>query len=464
MKNSSLINALNDVDPDIVRYAEPGARKKRNRARLKAAAVFAMIAVVSAFAVGFAVKGGADNVAARVYLDVNPSFSLDVSRNGKIIAISAENADAERLLSGSGALSDSKNVKIGELLGLIMKGGYLSEDRNTMLLSVECDDMALAEKLKKGLVAEAGEFLSDNLPGGHVLAQSLSENEQADRISKTYGISKGAAAFLIRLIGVNENCTEKELSSLDLTALRLLCEENGISTERDIALSSADAIEASERAMRERLGDEPESSTVYGYADAGDSGCWRTEARGSKFIALYDIDAKTGGVVREIHAELLDRERLLDLAVAGSGHTSNEVAHYEIIKDDKWNWLYVSFPSLSGDELAEFLESETPVLDPLVRCAVKLHIIDEGFLTVSLNGITGEVMTVEKNNYTYSIDTLDAVMISMEDAGLPTDAPEYPRSCVIADGVCTVEFDYGNKTCVYTLDAFTGKIISKNVG
>ena len=463
MKNGSLIYAMNDVDPDVVRYAEPGARKKRNRARLKAAA-FAMIAVVSAFAVGFAVKGGADNVAARVYLDVNPSFSLDVSRGGKITSVSAENEDAERLLSGGGALSDSKNVKIGDLLGLIMKGGYLSEDRNTMLLSVECDDMALAEELKKGLVAEAGEFLSDNLPGGHVLAQSLSENEKADRISKTYGISKGAAAFLIRLIGVNENCTEKELSSLDLTSLRLLCEENGISTEREVALSSIDAIDASERAMRERLGDEPESSTVFGYVDAGGSGCWRTEARGSKFIALYDIDAKTGGVVREIHAEPLDRSRLLDLAVAGSGHTSNEVAHYEIIKDDKWNWLYVSFPSPSGDELADFLKLETPVLDPLVLCAVRLHIIDEGFFTVSINAVTGEVMTVEKNNYTYSIDTLDAVIISMEDAGLPTDAPEYPRSCVIADGVCTVEFDYENNTYAYTLDAFTGKIISKNVG
>jgi hypothetical protein len=98
-----------------------------------------------------------------VYLDVNPSFELEVSKSGAILSVSAKNDDAKKVLAGNDALS-GENVTGGAILGGILEKGYFSKEKDTVLLSVESENDALAEKLKNGLAEDARRFFSEKFP------------------------------------------------------------------------------------------------------------------------------------------------------------------------------------------------------------------------------------------------------------------------------------------------------------
>ncbi len=451
MKSTDLIHALNDIDPKDLLAAAPGRRKKALPAFLAAAAAVLLAAVLIPFA--FAAKD--EESAARVYLDVNPSFELEVSKSGAILSVSAENDDAKKVLAGNDALS-GENVTVGAILGGILEKGYFSEEKDTVLLSVECENDVLAEELKNGLAEDARRFFSEKFPGGTAIALTLTENEKTDLIAETCGISKGAAAFLIRLVGVREEYTPEYLASLDVSALRRLCEQNGIRTDVRVLTTQPEAMETADRMMRETLGAEPLSTTVY---PAGTPGFWRVELQGEKCVAICDIDWETGEIAAEKHAPFPSGAEILDLAIAGAGYTPDRIAHYEILKTEPWIRFYVWLSTMPYDEHAAYVSREID-LTPLTRCRVNLHIKDGPFLAVSLNGSTGEIRSVERTNYTYAIDMLDAVVIALEDAGLPTDEPPLPV-CVISEGICELGFDFGGTVYSCRIDAFTGEILSK---
>ncbi|MBQ7669968.1 MAG: hypothetical protein IJS45_04520 [Clostridia bacterium] len=265
---------------------------------------------------------------------------------------------------------------------------------------------------------------------------------------------------MIRLIGIKEDYTEEKLSSLDISSLRRLCDENGIRTDHNVMLMSADADEIARFAMKENLNDDPVGSTVYGYTDNGERGFWRIMVQGKTTVAVYDVDCETGDIAGEKHASLLDRIQLLDSAIAGAGLTSEDILHYDYLKSEAWNPFYVTL-FVSDGNTEQYLSGDIR-LEKFIECSVILHTVDGDFLSVAVNGSTGELLSIKKSNYTYAIDTLNAVLILLNDAGLNYDVPPFPDSCVIADGLCTIELEYEEVLYKYQIDAFTGEILSKS--
>lgn len=458
MKSNALIYAMNDVDPDIIRKAEPGRKKAVNSSNFMVALSVLMIALVL-IPVGLFLNK--DTVAARVYLDVNPSFSFDVSKDGKILSIIAENDDASKVLTGSDITSERSDLSVGKLLGAILASGYFTEEKDTVLLSIECENDAFAEELKSEYASDTDLFFSEKMPEGHAIIQRLYESVTSKTISDKYGVSKGTAAFMIRLIGIKEDYTEDKLASLDISSLRRLCVENGIGTDHNVMLMSAEADKIARSAMTEKLNDDPVGSTVYGYADNGERGFWRIIVQGNVTTAVYDVDCETGEISDEKHAPLLDRTRLLDFAITGAGYTSEDISHYDYLKSDAWIPFYVTL-YVSGSETEKYLSGDID-LDLFTVCDVKLHTLNGEFLSVNVNNSTGELLSAKKSNYTYSIDTLDAVLILMDDAGVIYDVPPFPDSCVMADGLCSIELECEEVTYKYQIDAFTGEILSKSI-
>ena len=469
MKNALLLNAMNDLSPDLVRAAEPGRKRAVLPAVLPLAAA---VLICGAVLLPFALSGREGTPAARVYLDVNPGFSLAVSKSGKILSVSPENEDAKRVLAESASLAAGE-VTVPALLGGVMESGFLSEEKYVVLLSVECGDEALSEKLKADLASDARAFLEEKIPDGRVISQTLGENRRAEEIARKYGISTGAAAFLVRLIGVREDYTEKALSRFDLTTLCRLCEENGISVEHRVLITEEEALEIAYGAMKgeapeNRLyfehNDDRPSCSFYCYVDNGDYGAWRVAEQCEKSAALYDINAETGKIERERHTPFLDRLSILDEAIRGAGFTPDQIAHYKILKSETWNWEYVQFPSETGKLIPSFSQAFDQVdLDDVLPCFVELHPAGGPFLRVRVSGTTGNTLSVERRNTAYRIDTLDAVVLAMEDAGIPAGEPPFPDECLMTEGLCTLRFHVGEKAYHYEFNALTGEILSRRV-
>lgn len=87
-----------------------------------------------------------------VGIDVNPSVSLVLDKNNKVVSVIAENEDAQVLLYGEASLvgmsAEDAAKKIAELS---VRLGYLGEDNHGVNITVE--GKANAEKLTDGIEA-----------------------------------------------------------------------------------------------------------------------------------------------------------------------------------------------------------------------------------------------------------------------------------------------------------------------
>jgi len=108
-----------------------------------------------------------------VYLDVNPSVTLDVNRLGKIISADADNDDGRIILDNMDLKGIDVDVAMNALLGSMVKQGYLSQAQNTLLISVNGKNEARTTALRQKLSVNAEQTLETLLGSGIVLGQTL---------------------------------------------------------------------------------------------------------------------------------------------------------------------------------------------------------------------------------------------------------------------------------------------------
>lgn len=77
-----------------------------------------------------------NNAVGYVYMDINPSFRLDVNRFGKVLEIVPLNDEAEELVSGLKLNDDSIDACIGQIVYLCELKGYIGGGENDVEISV----------------------------------------------------------------------------------------------------------------------------------------------------------------------------------------------------------------------------------------------------------------------------------------------------------------------------------------
>ena len=519
MKSQQILDGLNDIDPLILREAEPGQKRKKAPVRfiLLAAALIVVLAAAVAVGAFYGKSGepqiGEDNAAgqtenagtgqpetkdnnavlpaenggesspdvqqipaARVYLDVNPGFSLDLSEGGKLLAVNAENKDAKKICADS-ETPESLEAAFDLLLDKMAEGGYLTEKNDTLLISVECADGARAKELKGQAVDCAQRFLSARLPSGRVISQYLTENKTSASIAKKYGISRGAATFLLRLIGIDEGLTEEKLAKMTVTQLRQLCEQYGVSTESIFMYSLREAVaiataefEKQTAALESETGAEVcgvVTNFIRGYAVSGSTGVWRIGMSGPVFLAVYDVNCETGELTETDRRPALDNGGILAAAIAGLGYTEEQIYHYEVYADRNFSMgmirpLTIYDPERRAEVFARGIDLTSDVV-----YSVTLRPLDsDTYLEVCVNGCSGEIVSTKK--MIYASYATDAAITAVADAGygdLPLDKyASIGMSVSMVGGLgTTVRFSVDGVRYEYLIDNQTGEILSKTV-
>ena len=92
-------------------------------------------------------------VASVVSLDVNPSIELKVSKSEKVLVCTPLNEDAKAILADMGDGADLKGAKldvaVNAIVGSLVRNGYLNSIYSAIMISVEDNDTARAEKLQR---------------------------------------------------------------------------------------------------------------------------------------------------------------------------------------------------------------------------------------------------------------------------------------------------------------------------
>ena len=171
---------------------------------------------------GFSYYSFLNAVNARVSLDVNPSIEIDLNRNNKVINAVANNADGEAILDGMDLKGSDIKVTLNALIGSMVRQGYLSEIKNSILLSVDSDSEDTAKVLEEELLKELENILGSNSFESSVLAQTVNDDTRLENLAKKYNISLGKAQLIQIVMQESPTYKFEDLAKLSINELNLL--------------------------------------------------------------------------------------------------------------------------------------------------------------------------------------------------------------------------------------------------
>ena len=159
-----------------------------------------------------------------ISLDVNPSVEIVTNKHEKVLSVTANNEDGQKIIGDMDFVKSDLDVTVNALIGSMLRNGYISELANSILVSVENDDAAKAARLEKELSDEIAALLKSDAFSGSVISQTVTKQDEVEELSHTYEISVGKAKLIKQLIALNPTYTFDALSELSINELNILHE------------------------------------------------------------------------------------------------------------------------------------------------------------------------------------------------------------------------------------------------
>ena len=186
-------------------------------------------------------------VASVVSLDVNPSIELKVSKSEKVLVCTPLNEDAKAILADMGGGADLKGAKldvaVNAIVGSLVRNGYLNSISSAIMISVEDNDTARAEKLQRELTSTVDGVLQTSEAKASVLTQTLTQDAGLAQQARENSISTGKAALVNRVLAINPALKFDALAKLSVEELKDLAEAGApampIGTDKAMDIAAA---------------------------------------------------------------------------------------------------------------------------------------------------------------------------------------------------------------------------------
>ena len=236
-------------------------------------------------------------VASVVSLDVNPSIELKVSKSEKVLVCTPLNEDAKVILADMGDGADLKGAKldvaVNAIVGSLVRNGYLDSISSAIMISVEDNDTARAEKLQRELTSTVDSVLQTSESRASILTQTLTQDAGLEQQARENNISTGKAALVNRVLALNPALKFDALAKLSVEELKDLAEAGapampiGKDKAMDIAAAAFGKASTAKMAYSEVDPELDESPAHYEVEIRSQSG--------EEFE--YKIDAYTGAIL-----------------------------------------------------------------------------------------------------------------------------------------------------------------------
>lgn len=159
----------------------------------------------------------------RILLDINPSIEISVDENGNVEEVKGLNEDGSRTLEGLNLEGESAEDALKTIIAEVVDLGYISEEANSVLVSIEGADEERCDALKEDVADYISQTLGEKSLDGAILVQVIPADDPAvSSVSETYGISAGKAQLINQIIAQNKFHTVEELSAMSIHELNLL--------------------------------------------------------------------------------------------------------------------------------------------------------------------------------------------------------------------------------------------------
>jgi len=210
-----------DESTNIVDIATAKRIKKHKVAQFISIAA-SLVLTLGGTAVGYAAY---QTPSETIQLDVNPSIEMTVNAFGRVLSCEPNNSDADPIV-GKFNLKDKKyTYALEKITDAIIDAGYISEEKNTVLVSViGRNEGRIAKVSDRASMIIDSTILSSGIDPC-VMYQCTNSVSGVENFAKSAGVSEGKAIAAKRLSSVIGNGSVYNVSKLSVNELGILLNE-----------------------------------------------------------------------------------------------------------------------------------------------------------------------------------------------------------------------------------------------
>ena len=216
MKKEKLLNAIGQIDDDLITEAKPEARAQKKKVKPQ---WFALLAACLVLAICISVATPlslGNKEAGKVTMEINPGVEFTIARNGSVKAVRFLNDDAENVLGASTLKGQDLRTAIMMTISAYKAGGYM--DRNDTVLVSFNKQLSENKKLRNSVAANVQSALEETNAVNTLVYVNEAESKETAEIAQKYSVSEGKAKLIEEASKVT-GLTVEELAQLPLDEL-----------------------------------------------------------------------------------------------------------------------------------------------------------------------------------------------------------------------------------------------------
>ncbi|MCD8230310.1 MAG: PepSY domain-containing protein [Clostridiales bacterium] len=311
----SILSSCHEQKGEIVTMTKK-KHKKYWFAGVAAAAALVLCVGIASFV------GNSDTAAAStvVMLDVNPSLSLSIDEEETVLEVETLNEDAKEILGDMDLEGTSLEVAVNALIGSMLQNGYLGDDQNSVLVSVESEDESRGNELETEVSEAITTAMQSEAVDASVLSQTIStSDDELDALAESYGISLGKAALIQEVIEQDDTLSFEDLAALNIHEIALIIASRDIQSD-----SMTSTGTASEGAY---IGSAAALNTALSDAGISESDVIELTIRfdSDNGAIVYEVEFKTDTTEYEYHISAVSGE------IVSTSTGNNDSAESEVI-------------------------------------------------------------------------------------------------------------------------------------
>ena len=241
-----------------------------------------------------------------ISLDVNPSIEITMNSKERVLDVTALNEDAAAVIGDMDFKGSDIDVAVNALIGSLLRNGYISDIKNSILVSVDNKNAARGEALRTKLLDEISLLLEQDNIDGAILSQVMADDPEVADLADKYGISQGKVRLIKEIIRTNPRHTFEELAGLTINELNLIADkpEADLGNIESQGKASDKGYIGSEKAQEAALAaagfKADQVKDIRTEMDCEDGVMvYEVEFNTDSKEYEYEIDALTGNVVKE---------------------------------------------------------------------------------------------------------------------------------------------------------------------
>ncbi|MGI5823440.1 MAG: PepSY domain-containing protein [Dethiobacteria bacterium] len=424
-----------------------------------------------------------------IRFDVNPAVELKINRFEKVLSALPLNKEAKVILDDMNLKNTDLNVAVNALIGSMVKKGYISEIKNSILISVDSNNKQKEIQLQEQLLNEVDALLAAHSVKGAVLSQTVDKDSRLLELAQKHNLSPGKAALINVLVNQDPALDFASLAPLSVNDINLLI------ASRQLELKGIETCgQANSTAY---IGEDAAKQAVLTHAQVQETTAVFTEVKldyeeGKMVYEIeflsgnmeydYEIDAVTGVILKFEHEtkkhnrqNQTDHEKQNDCKIQAGSNT--------YISETQAKQAALDYAKIT-EKTAEFKKLKRDYEDGKTVYEIEFW-VDNIRYEFEIDAVTGEIVEFELKTITVSqmtpasgntgnsnkgtgeyIGNKKAESIALENAGLSKDSVRKMETELKKKKTRTVyevEFKYNGYEHEYKIDAYTGEILSQGV-